>query len=88
LHAPLWYEAGARRSKSSGRAPVWNCNRESITNPSQYDWTESLWSDRLRFAVSVDYAVDRNKRAVAQSYRRKEPADEEQNTIRWAGCTC
>lgn len=40
LHAPLWYEAGARRSKSSGPAPVWNCNRESITNPSQYDWTE------------------------------------------------
>jgi hypothetical protein len=44
----------------------------------------SLWSDRLRFVVCVNYAADRKKH-VAQSYRRKEPANEQSYQIRGPG---
>ena len=48
---------------------------------------ESLWNDRLRFAVIVDYAADRIKSRSAELHT-KEPVDEEQTTIRRVGCTC
>ena len=47
---------------------------------------ESLWNDRLRFAVFVDYAADRIKSRSAELHA-KEPVDEEETTIRRAGCT-
>ena len=48
---------------------------------------KSVWSDRLRFAVCVDYAADR-KEHVAQSYRRKEPANGQSYQIRGSGRAC
>jgi single-strand DNA-binding protein len=48
--------------------------------------TESLWNDRLRFAVFVDYAASRTNKRSAE-LQAKEPADEKQITIRWARCT-
>ena len=48
--------------------------------------TESLWNDRLRFAVFVDYAASRTNNRSAE-LQAKEPADEKQITIRWARCT-
>jgi single stranded DNA-binding protein len=48
--------------------------------------TESLWNDRLRFAVFVDYAASRTNNRSAE-LQAKEPVDEKQITIRWAGCT-
>jgi single stranded DNA-binding protein len=48
--------------------------------------TESLWNDRLRFAVFVDYAASRTNHRSAE-LQAKEPADEKQITIRWARCT-
>ena len=53
----------------------------------QQERTESLWNDRLRFAVIVDYAADRIKSRSAELHT-KEPVDEEQTTIRRVGCTC
>ena len=47
---------------------------------------ESLWNDRLRFAVFVDYAADRIKSRSAELHT-KEPVDEEEITIRRTGCT-
>jgi hypothetical protein len=48
--------------------------------------TESLWNDRLRLAVFVDYAASRTNHRSAE-LQAKEPADEKQITIRWARCT-
>jgi single stranded DNA-binding protein len=48
---------------------------------------ESLWNDRLRFAVYVDYAAGRTKNRSAE-LQAKEPVDEKQPTIRRIGCTC
>jgi single-strand DNA-binding protein len=53
----------------------------------RHERTESLWNDRLRFAVIVDYAADRIKSRSAELHT-KEPVDEEQTTIRRVGCTC
>jgi single-strand DNA-binding protein len=56
-------------------------------NGERQERTESLWNDRLRFAVIVDYAADRIKSRSAELHT-KEPVDEEQTTIRRVGCTC
>ena len=48
--------------------------------------TESLWNDRLRFAAIVGYAACRTKNRSAE-LQAKEPADEDQATIRRTGCT-
>jgi single stranded DNA-binding protein len=55
-------------------------------NGEQQERTESLWNDRLRFAVIVDYAASRAINRSAELHT-KEPADEKQTTIREAGCT-
>jgi hypothetical protein len=47
---------------------------------------ESLWNDRLRFAAIVGYAACRTKNRSAE-LQAKEPADEDQATIRRTGCT-
>ena len=50
------------------------------------DRVESLWNDRLRFAAIVGYAACRTKNRSAE-LQAKEPADEDQATIRRTGCT-
>ena len=55
-------------------------------NGERQERTESLWNDRLRFAVVVDYAADRMRNRSAELHA-KEPVDEKQTTIRRAGCT-
>jgi hypothetical protein len=47
---------------------------------------ESLWNDRLRYAVYVDYAAGRMQNRSAE-LQAKEPADEEQIMICRVGCT-
>jgi hypothetical protein len=80
IHNPLYNRAGEARREL--------CTiDETLGLMPKVEWLESLWSDRLRFAVCVDYAADRT-RAVAQSYRRKVSVDEAEVTIRRAGCTC
>src|ERR1700691_1496742 len=39
IHAPLWCEAGAKIQIATA-GPVWNCHRENVLNPPEYDWTE------------------------------------------------
>jgi hypothetical protein len=62
---------------------------ETFTNKQgqKQERVESLWNDRLRFAVVVDYAADRIKSRSAELHT-KEPVDEGETTIRGAGCTC
>src|ERR1700691_1573679 len=57
IHAPLWCEAGAKIQIATA-GPVWNCHRENVLNPPEYDWTEwqadgSAWPSSCRRARSV-----------------------------------
>jgi Single-strand binding protein family len=76
------------RNLPSGQAVVFSmATEEAIIDKrgQKQERVESLWNDRLRFALFVDSVADRIKSQSAELHA-KEPVDEEETTICRTGC--